>query len=328
MSQRGISHATRKEDDTDYFASFLGRIVRPRPAKFLVMVGVLLIAVGVYGSQFLKIGDLDAGSPELRPDSSYNQDVAYIVDNYSTSSDIMIVMIESGEYECVQYQTLDLMDKLQWKLRHIPGVQSTDAVTNRAKRMSVLLNEGNMKWYAFPRDQQAIFSNINQLPEGVYFNHECDFGMIYVALDDHKAETLTQVTNAVTEFADSNNDKSVSFLLAAGSAGIAAATNQEIKHAQFIMLIAVYLVVSAMVYLNFRSVSALICIIVPLAVTSALAQALMAYLGIGVKVATLPVIVLGVGIGVDYGIYIYNRITEYLKEGLGLQHASILPAWD
>jgi hypothetical protein len=87
------------------------------------------------------------------------------------------------------------------------------------------------------------------------------------------------------------------------------------------MLLAVYLVVSAMVYLNFRSVSALICIIMPLGVTSALAQALMAYLGIGVKVATLPVIVLGVGIGVDYGIYIYNRIVEYLKEGLGLQHA-------
>ena len=113
----------------------------------------------------------------------------------------------------------------------------------------------------------------------------------------------------------------MSFVLAAGNAGIAAATNQEIKRAQIIMLAAVYAVVTLMVYLTFRSLAAVVCIIVPLGVTSLLAQALMAYLGIGVKVATLPVIALGVGIGVDYGIYIYNRIQEYLKEGLGLQHA-------
>jgi len=66
---------------------------------------------------------------------------------------------------------------------------------------------------------------------------------------------------------------------------------------------------------------AVICIIIPLGLTSALCQALMAYLGIGIKVATLPVVALGVGVGVDYGIYIYNRLTYYLKEGLPMQEA-------
>jgi hypothetical protein len=60
---------------------------------------------------------------------------------------------------------------------------------------------------------------------------------------------------------------------------------------------------------------------VPLALTSFLAQALMAYLGIGVKVATLPVIALGVGVGVDYGIYIYSKLDYFMRRGMGLQEA-------
>jgi hypothetical protein len=63
------------------------------------------------------------------------------------------------------------------------------------------------------------------------------------------------------------------------------------------------------------------CIIIPLALTSVLGQGLMASLGIGVKVATMPVIALGVGIGVDYGIYIYSRLDQYLARGMRLQEA-------
>ena len=47
-------------------------------------------------------------------------------------------------------------------------------------------------------------------------------------------------------------------------------------------------------------------------------------LGIGVKVATFPVIAVGVGIGVDYGIYIYSKMMEYLRRGEGLGKAYYL----
>ena len=47
----------------------------------------------------------------------------------------------------------------------------------------------------------------------------------------------------------------------------------------------------------------------------------MAIYGIGLKVNTLPVVALGVGIGVDYGIYIYNRLDIHLKEGFDLREA-------
>jgi len=94
-----------------------------------------------------------------------------------------------------------------------------------------------------------------------------------------------------------------------------------VERAQVEMLIWVYGVVALLVLIAFRSVRTVICIIAPLALTSLLCSALMVVLGIGVKVATLPVIALGVGIGVDYGIYIYGKLEEYLKEGLPLADA-------
>lgn len=321
ISRNGIRHATTREDERDPIATVMGRVVRPAPAKGVLILALLLTGVGLYGSQFLQIGDLDKGSPELRADSTYNRDVDFIVNNYSTSSDILIVMVESRDYQCVSYDTLDLMDRLQWTLRHVEGVQSTDAATNGAKRMAVLLNEGNMKWFGVPRDQKAIFSNVYSLPEGVYFNNDCNLSTLFIALDDHKAETLKRVIAAIEAFEADYGSEEVSFVLAAGNAGIAAATNEEIERAQVVMLVAVYTVVTAMVLLTFRSLAAVICIVVPLGITSILAQALMAYLGIGVKVATLPVIALGVGVGVDYGIYIYNRMQEYFKQGMGLEEA-------
>jgi predicted RND superfamily exporter protein len=144
---------------------------------------------------------------------------------------------------------------------------------------------------------------------------------VLVFLNDHKADTLEAVVADVEAFAAEYNTDEIQFILAAGNSGIESATNIVVSKAQYQMLLLVYGVVAFLVFLTFRSWRAVVCIIVPLALTSVLAQALMAQLGIGVKVATLPVIALGVGIGVDYGIYIYSKMDTYLKRGLAVYEA-------
>jgi predicted RND superfamily exporter protein len=47
----------------------------------------------------------------------------------------------------------------------------------------------------------------------------------------------------------------------------------------------------------------------------------MSVLQIGLKVSTLPVVALGVGVGVDYGIYIFSRLRDSLDEGRSLEAA-------
>ncbi|MFX6424214.1 hypothetical protein ABTG32_18455, partial [Acinetobacter baumannii] len=77
----------------------------------------------------------------------------------------------------------------------------------------------------------------------------------------------------------------------------------------------VYAAVVILAFITFRSWRAVVCAVLPLMLTSVLCEALMVWLNIGVKVATLPVIALGVGIGVDYALYIMTVTLARLKEG-------------
>ena len=87
------------------------------------------------------------------------------------------------------------------------------------------------------------------------------------------------------------------------------------------MLWLVYGAVVILSFITFRSWRAVVVAVLPLVVTSFLAEALMVWLGIGVKVATLPVIALGVGIGVDYALYILSILLARMKEGMTLSEA-------
>ncbi len=120
---------------------------------------------------------------------------------------------------------MDSMDRLQWELEHTACVQAAVSAVNFAKRMNSMLNESNFRWYALPREQRTIYSTVNFIPAG-FINRDCDLSNIYVYLEDHKAETLNRVTNTIEEYAADNPVDGVEYLLAAGSAGIEAATNQ------------------------------------------------------------------------------------------------------
>ncbi|MBP6419436.1 MAG: MMPL family transporter, partial [Giesbergeria sp.] len=104
--------------------------------------------------------------------------------------------------------------------------------------------------------------------------------------------------------------------------GVAAATNDAVEHAEVQMLAAIFGAITLLCWVTFRSWRAVLCIIVPLTLVSILCNALMAMLGIGLKVATLPVIAMGVGVGVDYGIYLYESLQHELQhKGRSLREA-------
>ena len=298
----------------------LANLAHRKVATVALLVGVLLFAFGLYKGADLQIGDLDAGAPELRPDSRYNLDNAFMNDNYSTSSDVFVVMVKTPEEGNSDYATLVAMDRLQWELEHLEGVQSTVSLSDATKLALSGFNEGSLKWMSLSRNQQVLDQAVIKVPDEIT-NKQGTLSPLIVFLDDHKAETLTRVVGAVEHFVAENTDMKGEFLLAAGNAGIEAATNIVIEKAQYRMLMWVYGVVALLCLITFRSLRASICVLVPLALTSVLCQALMTYLGIGVKVATLPVIALGVGVGVDYGIYIYSKLKFYLDMGKPLAEA-------
>ncbi|HCL41591.1 MAG TPA: RND transporter, partial [Pseudomonas sp.] len=298
----------------------ISRFAHPTVAPISIVLAIGAFAFGIYHGKNVAIGDLDPGAPELRADSRYNLDNQFIIENYSTSSDILVVMVKTPAERCSAYETMEAIDQLEWRMNNLDGVQSAVSLVTVAKQVIMGNNEGNLKWQTLSRNQDNLNNAISRAPSGM-FNSACSLAPVMIFLDDHKAETLQRATAAVEEFAAEYNTDDMQFLLAAGNAGIEAATNVVIEASQTKMLLTVYAVVILMCLITFRSIRAVLCIIIPLALTSVLANALMAFLGIGVKVATLPVIALGVGIGVDYGIYIYSRLETYLRQGLPLQEA-------
>jgi len=213
-----------------------------------------------------------------------------------------------------------VVDRFQWEMENVAGVESTASLFTGMKKIISSTNGGDLRWQALSRNRFVSNSAHRMLPSEL-FSNDCSMLPVLIFLKDHKADTLTRIVRASEQFAAQNNNADVQFMLAAGNSGIEAATNIVIKQAENQMLILVYALVALLVLWEFRSWRVMLCIMMPLYITSALCEAIMAKLGLGVKVATLPVIALGIGIGVDYGIYIYNRLQHYLDQGMFLKQA-------
>jgi len=300
--------------------TLLVRFTERRWAIGAIGVALVLAAIGIVTSQRLAIGDLDPGAPELRPGSRYNRDVAFVNAHYGASSDVFAVMVRTPDGGCADYDTLMRVDALEWQLRQLPGVESTQSLAQLNRFVLTGLNEGQPKWYELIHNQGMLNSVTAGAPRGLY-NDTCNLLVLSAFLQDHKAATLTSVVDEVAAFARDNDSANAKFLLAAGSAGVEAATNIVVRDAWWRMLGWVYAAVVALAFVTFRSWRAVVVAVLPLALTSVLAEALMVALGIGVKVATLPVIALGVGIGVDYALYILSVMLAELRAGRSLSHA-------
>ncbi|MGN8248074.1 efflux RND transporter permease subunit [Pseudomonas sp. SMV7] len=301
----------------------LDRLTERKWASAALLAALALGALGIWGSQQLKIGDLDSGAPELRADSRYNRDNAYITQHYALSSDTFAVMVKTAPEGCLQYQTLILADRLAWALQQLPEVQTTVSLANAVRQITAGTYEGNPRLNSLQRNQDVLNYAAQQAsvnaPE--LFNNDCSLMPVIAYLKDHRADTLAQLAAVAERFAQANSSAEQQFLLAAGSAGIEAATNAVVREANHRMLWLVYLAVTLFCLFTFRSWRATLVAILPLMLTSVLCEALMVAMGIGVKVATLPVIALGVGIGVDYALYLLSVQLHYQRAGLSLAQA-------
>ena len=278
-------------------------------ATIAIAVSVLLTGVSAVVMMDLKIGDLDPGAPELRADSRYNRDNAFISSHYGLSSDQFAVIMKTEVDGCRFYGPLQTMDKLAWRLRQTEGVQITSSLADSVRFVTSGMAEGSGKWLTISRDQAITNASVDaaMISSPGITNQNCSVTPLIAYLTDHKAETLTRVMNVVEDFNEEHgtgpdDEQPVQFLLAAGNAGIEAATNIEVRKGIIIMYFAVYGATALLCLITFRSIRATLVALIPLIMTTIIAKALMVWLGIGLKVATLPVMAVGVGVGVDYAL--------------------------
>ncbi|HEX2861896.1 MAG TPA: MMPL family transporter [Lacunisphaera sp.] len=293
-----------------------------RAAFVILAISGALWIFGFQKAKEVKIGDFHAGVPELRQNSRYNRDTATITSRFSIGADVITVLAETVPNGVVEHDVMALVDNFAWHLRNVDGVQSTAALTDYARTLNAGWNEGSLKWRVIPRNPQALAQAVAPVETATGFlNNDGSVIPVMIYLKDHKAETIRRVVAAVKDFRARHGTDRVKFKLATGNVGVMAATNEVVEAAQFPMVVWLYAAVVVLCLISFRSWRATVCVVAPLVIVSDLAYALMVYLEIGLKTSTLPVVALGVGIGVDYGIYLCSALLERLKQGDSLEDA-------
>lgn len=296
-----------------------------RRGSIWALTGALVLLVfGIWKGSELKTGDLGSGIPELHADSRYNTDTAAIMRDFSIGVDVLGVVAQTPIADaCTRFDIMDTIDRFEWEMKNIDGVQSVKSLSGAAKLINAGWNENNLKWRVLSRNPQVLAQSMTPIDTASgLLNTDCSAMQVMIFTADHTGETLARIVNAVKTFNAQYGSDALQFRLATGNAGVMAATNEAVDAAEISMLIWLFAAISLLVVWEFRSFTAWLCIVLPLALVSLLCNALMAMLGIGLKVSTLPVIALGVGVGVDYGIYLYERMQYHFRaRGLDLREA-------
>ncbi len=292
------------------------------PAIVIVGLAAVLGAVGVWKGGQVQIGDLHRGVPELRADSRYNTDSAVVTSKFSIGVDVLNVIAETKSQGCVNHGVMTTIDDFSWQMVNLPGVQSAVDLPGLAKTLNAGWNEGSPKWRVLARNQSVLTQSVTYVPTASgLLNADCSVMPVMLFTRDHRAQTIEGIVAAVKRFEAGHGNPDVSFKLATGNVGVMAATNEVVAAVQWPIMVCVFGSVVLLCLTSFRSVRGTLCILIPLGLVSALSYALMTVLEIGLKVNTLPVAALGVGVGVDYGIYLYSRFRTYYRAGDSVRDA-------
>lgn len=281
----------------------------------IVLVAVGLFVFGWVKGQEIKIGDQEVGVPELRPNSRYNLDAKIITEKFSIGVDSIIIFAKGKPDGCIDANVMRYIDRFDWHMTAVDGVQSVESLPKLAKYLSAGWNEGNLKWRVLSNNPQVLGQACWYIPStSGLMNKDYSVMPVRIYTRDHKAETINHIIREAEKFIAANPYKDVTLRFAGGNVGVMGATNQVVQASQIPILLYVFSAVVIFCWISFRRIRAVICILFPLGVVSLLGYALMAMLEIGLKVNTLPVVALGVGVGVDYGIYLYNRLRFMRRE--------------
>ncbi|MBI2799313.1 MAG: MMPL family transporter [Gammaproteobacteria bacterium] len=312
-----VQRITRLRADRERWMAHLDHAAEVRYAVAITLTAVALFAVAYWQSLNRHIGYLKPGAPELREQARYNQDAVAIASRFSLGLDVFTIVNEVPEGGCYDFRRMNYLDDLSWYMNNVPGVISVASLPGLVKLGSSGFNEGNPKWASLPRDSRSMASFIGLAGEGSgLYDPLCTVLPINVYLSDHKATTIKAVVQAAKRYREAHPYVTVRVRLASGNVGVQAATNEVLERTEIPMLLYVYATIIALVFFTYRDWRATVACCMPLTLATFLGYWFMKELDIGLTVATLPVMVLAVGIGVDYAFYIYNRLQIYLAEGL------------
>lgn len=298
-----------------------GQIIAMEDHKYAVVSVVAVLGVlGALYSTNLTVGDTK-GSSILWPESRYNTDVDSINTRYSrVGTDMMQVYIEGDQdamLESAVYHRTEALDR--YLFEHVSEVRPAQSLVPVIKLIHSVLYEGDPSYEIIPDSKEEIGMDLYMFRSrgepgdfAAYTDNDWKIGNISFFLEDHSAPTIAKVTAALGEFFGRKGEQpsKANFLYSGGQVGLTEALNEEISRSNLVTTAAAAFLIVICILLAYRSIQVMLILAASLAVANFVTYAFMAYKGVALNLSTLPLAALGIGLGVDYGIYMMDRIKE------------------
>jgi hypothetical protein len=308
---------------------YLGRWLVGKGKWVVVCISILVTIWGAVYAERLQVGDMIPGSPLLWPFHRYN------VDSFRISFAMPVlcplyVLIEGDQRLAIDNP--DVAREIYKFQRFIRDafiatgrVMFSQSIVSTFPSMQYVMKEGNPNWYFFPITDTEIGYNYWTViydwePGDVdkFIDTNDQNTNIVIFCRDKTGETIRLVMEKIKDYINTYSDlgkkvKNVHYRLAGGAIGVQAAVNEVINQSQIWNLVFALSGVFLCVMIQYRSIAAGLILTIPLCISNLVAFALMGIYQIGLTVSTYPVSSIGVGLGVDYGIYFLSRLVEEKK---------------
>jgi predicted RND superfamily exporter protein len=305
----------------------------------IIAVAAFIAVFGVYISKYVEIGDTHPGSPLLWPDSQYNTDVAKINEKFY-GSDKLSIFVDGdpvkGEWDFAKYNIHEHeaymkqahvhknIEKFRKYMERDPKCGGSMALPDIVKGVNKTFHFDDPRWFMIPEDPDWAVGNYifmyiasSAVPGSLaeFADPSMEDGNVTFFYKDHINETVDNAVAMAKEYLEQYAE-GVNYSLAGGNIGVLAASNEEIERVNWVTLVLVFCIVFIFVSAAYRSVVAGFLILTSLALANLVALMYMVFQEIGLDINTLPVACVGVGVGVDYAVYIVDRVKlEYRRLG-------------
>jgi predicted RND superfamily exporter protein len=297
--------------------TFLGRMTTGRIGRWAILgVATVIIAFGIRTALTIPIGEQEAGSPLLWQDSHYNVSARTINERFAGANQLVIYFEGEREHILKEPYVLTTIEELRRYMLEQAEAGDTRELYSLARGLNRLYHYNDPRWQVIPPDlattgnlifvyeaSAPISGVILEYTDLVYKN-----GQFVVFYKDTKGDTVREAIARAKKFIAEHPLQGVNFRLAGGFIGTTAALNEEIdaseKKATLLIILTVYL----LVFGSYGSFAAANMVMVALLAAGVASYMYVSFMGIGMNINSLPVTAVGMGIGVDYILYVVDRI--------------------
>lgn len=307
----------------------------PRRSLATVAFFFALCVLAAFAALHRSLGDVSPGSSLLWPSSRYNRTIAQINRDFA-GSDVMQVVFESNKHYGLESAAgLHAMARFEQYMQKDSAVGGTYSFADLVPPMNALLNGGLPKWRVLPvtSHNAAIVTRLaltGRSPSDLapWVNPMFTAANVSVWYKDHRGRTIANALARAQAWVNANKRslaaEGITVRVASGEMGLLGAINRTIAPYEIITVMLISLVIFLITALIYRSLTAGIMLLLISNMAYLLTCAVMYVKGVGLNVDTFPVAAVGIGIGIDYNIYLMSRMCDEFV--LNPDYSSLIPA--